>query len=48
MREPVEGVDKGSDPRQWRSKAAEVAELEADEDDRDEMLEVAAMMESLR
>jgi hypothetical protein len=28
--------------------AAEVAELEADEDDRREMLEVAAMMESLR
>jgi len=28
--------------------AAEVAELEADEDDRREMLEVAAMMESMR
>jgi predicted transcriptional regulator len=28
--------------------AAEVAELEADEDDRREMLEVAALMESMR
>jgi hypothetical protein len=35
-------------PRRRAALAAEVAALEADEDDRREMLEVAAVMESMR
>ena len=34
--------------REWSAIAAEVAALEADVDDRDEMLSVAGLMESMR
>jgi predicted transcriptional regulator len=41
-------LDSASRLRRRAALAAEVAELEADEDDRREMLEVAALMESMR
>jgi hypothetical protein len=41
-------LDSASRLRQRAALAAEVAALEADEDDRREMLEVAAFMESMR
>lgn len=41
-------LDSASRLRRRAALAAEVAELEADEDDRREMLEVAAFMESMR
>ena len=41
-------LDSASRLRRRADLAAEVADLEADEDDRREMLEVAAFMESMR
>jgi hypothetical protein len=41
-------IDSARRLRQRSELAAEVAALEADEDDRDEMLAVAGLMESLR
>ncbi len=41
-------LDSASRLRHRAALAAEVAELEADEDDRREMLEVASFMESMR
>jgi Arc/MetJ-type ribon-helix-helix transcriptional regulator len=41
-------LDSASRLRRKAALAAEVAELEADEDDRREMLEVATFMESMR
>lgn len=41
-------IDSASRLRRRAALAAEVASLEADEDDRREMLEVAALMESMR
>ena len=40
--------DSAPQPRDGRALAAEAAALEADEDDRAEMLRVAEIMESLR
>lgn len=41
-------LDSAERLRRWESLAAEAKALEADESDRQEMLEVAALMESLR